>query len=215
MVATSQRATVPSGRRRRAAGPGPLLIAALVLLLLVIVLHLLMVWGWTFPGDRWAIGRESYSPAPAVHAYVALFSHLGTFIPAAVILIIAAGLLLKAGHANEAIALAAAYLAVAVNAVLKLILGPTPIWVAAGNTTGSYPSGHVTFATAVIGFIGVLGWRHGQRWVTAVAALAVVLMGPARLITGIHLVSDVVGGYLLGAAGLLLALATARVVRQG
>lgn len=215
MVATTQRATVPSGNGRHATGSRPLLLGALVLLLFVIGLHLLMVWGWTFPGDRWAIGRASYSPGPVVHAYVALFSHLGTFIPAALILIIGAGWLLRAGHTNEAIALAAAYLAVAVNALLKLILGPTPIWAAAGNTTSSYPSGHVTFATAVIGFIGVLGWWHDQRWLAALAALVVVLMGPARLITGIHLVSDVAGGYMLGAAGLLLALAIARMVRQG
>lgn len=215
MVATTQRATVPSGRGRRTAGSGPPLLGALVLLLLVIGLHLLMVWGWTFPGDRWAIARASYSPGPFVHAFVVLFSQLGTFIPAAAILIIGGGWLLRAGRANEAIALAVAYLAVAVDALLKLILGPTPLWAAAGHTTGSYPSGHVTFAAAVIGFIGVLGWRHGQRWLAALAALVVVLMGPARLITGIHLVSDVVGGYMLGAAGLLLALATARMVRPG
>ena len=46
------------GKGETHAGSGPLLLGALVLLLLVIGLHLLMVWGWTFPGDRWATGRR-------------------------------------------------------------------------------------------------------------------------------------------------------------
>lgn len=66
----------------------------------------------------------------------------------------------------------------------------------------SFPSATVTLATVVYGFFAVLIARElpGRRraWPYVVAALAVALLGFARLYLGAHWLSDVLAGTLLG-----------------
>jgi membrane protein DedA with SNARE-associated domain/membrane-associated phospholipid phosphatase len=66
----------------------------------------------------------------------------------------------------------------------------------------SFPSATVTMATVVYGFFAVLIARElpGRRrvWPYVVAALAVALLGFARLYLGAHWLSDVLAGTLLG-----------------
>ena len=66
----------------------------------------------------------------------------------------------------------------------------------------SFPSATVTLATAVYGFFAVLIARElpGRRraWPYVIAALAVGLLGFARLYLGAHWLSDVLAGTLLG-----------------
>jgi len=181
-----------------------------LLLALVIVLHLWLAWGGAFPGDRWALARSPYPGSASERAYIGSFQDLGTPIPAIAIALVALGILIARGSRGEAVGLLVACGAVALNSFLKLVLGPSPAWVAAHRTGHDFPSGHVTFVVAVIGYLGWVGWRHGRRWLAGLAAVVVVLVGPARVLTGIHLVSDVVGGYLLGAAVLILAVSCAR-----
>lgn len=73
---------------------------------------------------------------------------------------------------------------------------------------GSFPSGHaltsfVAFGLAVIIVLPVLSgfWR---TLVTATAALPVVAVGFSRVILGVHYVSDVIGGWIIGAGWLLI-----------
>jgi membrane-associated phospholipid phosphatase len=100
-----------------------------------------------------------------------------------------------------------ACLAVPLNALMKFAYGPTELWVSSGRGGTNFPSGHASFVTAVIGYFGLLCWRRGSAWrlLTLLAAVLVVGVGPARVVGGEHLVSDVVGGYLLGGAMLVLA----------
>ena len=70
----------------------------------------------------------------------------------------------------------------------------------------NYPSGHCAYAVAVFGYLAILGRRHRQLEVVAVSLLLLVGMGPLRLLTGAHLLSDVIGGYLLGGAWLIFSL---------
>lgn len=74
---------------------------------------------------------------------------------------------------------------------------------------GSFPSGHVLNLTAFFGFLFFLAWTLARPSpLRAVALLVcgglVVLIGPARVYSGQHWPSDVLGGYLLG--GLWLAI---------
>jgi undecaprenyl-diphosphatase len=180
----------------------------IALFLLVIALHLWLVWVGPVPGDRWAL-RQGWAPHPTwVRDYASFFQHLGTPLVAVVLVAIASVLILRHGSPRELFGLAIACLAVLLNALLKLVLGPSPIWhtVHSGH---NFPSGHATFVVAVIGYLGLLAHRHGLRWLAALALLIVIAVGPARVVTGIHLVSDVVAGYLLGGAMLLLALRAA------
>jgi undecaprenyl-diphosphatase len=175
------------------------------LFLLVIALHLWLVWVGPFPGDHWAL-RQGWTPHPTwVRDYASFFQHLGTPLVAIALVAVASVLIIRHGSLLELFGLGVACLAVALNALLKLVLGPSPIWQTV-HTGHNFPSGHTTFVVAVIGYLGMVAHRHGQRWLESLALVLVIAVGPARVVTGIHLVSDVIAGYLLGGAMLLVAL---------
>ncbi|MCX4759872.1 phosphatase PAP2 family protein [Streptomyces sp. NBC_01275] len=80
----------------------------------------------------------------------------------------------------------------------------------------AFPSGHAMTATVMCGLLLWLLHRHGTSravWGTAVAAAAVSVagVGLTRIWLGVHWPSDVLGGWLLGA--LLVALAIAAQLR--
>jgi len=67
----------------------------------------------------------------------------------------------------------------------------------------SFPSGHSVISVALYGFLVYLVWRFSRGWklrfLTLVAGTAVILaIGTSRLYLGVHYLSDVWGGYLLG-----------------
>lgn len=180
------------------------MIAALALLLLVVALHLWLVWVGSLPGDHWALAQKMGPHSHLITAYSDFFQILEPAI-AIPLFVVAMFLLLRRNRRAEAVGLVIAYCAVPVNEAFKLVLGPSPLWVATHQPGHDYPSGLVAFTTAVFGFLGLLAWRRERRSLSAVALVLVLASGPARVVTGIHLVSDVIGGYLLGGAMLLLA----------
>ncbi len=75
----------------------------------------------------------------------------------------------------------------------------------------SFPSGHATTAVAFYGFLAYLIVRTHTRWVVRVNALflavvAIVLIDFSRLYLGVHYLSDVLAGDLVGLLGLLFAI---------
>ena len=81
----------------------------------------------------------------------------------------------------------------------------------------AFPAGHALNFTAFAGFLAYLAWhRSAPRWQRAllvgVLAVMIALMGLARIDSGEHWASDVLGGYLLGALWLA---ATIRFYRWG
>jgi membrane-associated phospholipid phosphatase len=80
----------------------------------------------------------------------------------------------------------------------------------------AYPSGHALTATVVFGLLLWLLHRHGVgralwRTAVAVAVVSVVGVGLTRIWLGVHWPSDVLGGWLMGAT--LVALAVAAQLR--
>ncbi len=67
----------------------------------------------------------------------------------------------------------------------------------------SFPSGHATIAAAFYGFIVYYLWRQAQKWNIRLNLLfgggvLILAIGFSRLYLGVHFLSDVLGGYLLG-----------------
>jgi len=73
----------------------------------------------------------------------------------------------------------------------------------------SFPSGHATIAVAFYGFLTYILIRGFRRWSTKVnlffiGVAVILLIGFSRLYLGVHYVSDVWGGYLIGALWLII-----------
>ena len=85
-----------------------------------------------------------------------------------------------------------------------------PVEVAYYPETGySFPSGHSATAMTLYGLLGywlVRGRRRlRNRWVVGLSAVSLILVvGFSRIYLGVHFLSDVLGGYLLGACWLIV-----------
>jgi membrane-associated phospholipid phosphatase len=96
----------------------------------------------------------------------------------------------------------------ALDTVTKLAVGRDrpmfdhPVASAAGK---SFPSGHALGAVVAFGLLLVLVPRRFTVAAGVVGCVAVLLVSYSRLALGVHYLSDVVGGWLLGAAWLMLA----------
>ena len=97
-----------------------------------------------------------------------------------------------------------------VDTIVKIAVGrprpevDEPIVEAFGN---SFPSGHsmsslVCYGALLIAFAPLLS-DAVRRVAIAATALLVLAIGASRLVLGVHFISDVLGGYVLGAAWLI------------
>ncbi|MCK9249372.1 MAG: phosphatase PAP2 family protein [Solirubrobacteraceae bacterium] len=187
----------------------PLVAAAVALAGFVAV----VVWAQVadaFPGDRRSLEwiADPRWDSPRVGPMLRLMDLAADPGVAVISIAIAMSAWSRAGR-REACAVLAGACSVLVSGALKAIIGPTPFAVqhAVLNGDPSLPSGHVVWAVAFYGTIGWMGWRRGW-WELALACAAVVVaMGPARALAGVHLVSDVVAGYLFGIAWAVLVIA--------
>jgi undecaprenyl-diphosphatase len=98
---------------------------------------------------------------------------------------------------------------------LKAAVGrQRPVWPDPVDSAhyAAYPSGHALTATVVLGLLLWLLHRHGaglalRRAAVAVAVVSVVGVGLTRVWLGVHWPSDVLGGWLMGATVVALAIA--------
>ena len=136
--------------------------------------------------------------------------------PRAIVTVITAVLLAITGHRRAAVWTAGVISSVGLLTVgLKLATGrDRPFWEEPIQvlTTYSFPSGHSSGIAAAMGvvivLIRILAHRRGVRRLVDVAAIVVVLLvGADRIFLGLHYLSDVVAGYLLGVGVLLFWLA--------
>jgi membrane-associated phospholipid phosphatase len=97
------------------------------------------------------------------------------------------------------------------NTIFKLLLhGSRPYWFDASVPAFAHepsfgpPSGHAQNAASVW---GIFAAKRAQKWVTILAVTMTFLIGLARIYLGVHYLSDVLLGWLLGAIILLAYLA--------
>ncbi len=117
----------------------------------------------------------------------------------------------RLGSRLTVLVLLSAYL----NMVAKALAGqPRPAELAPGialiseATYGGFPSGHTQNSVVLWGYLGV---QVRRRWLWVIVALMLVLIPLSRVYLGVHFPTDLLGGYAIGAA--LLMLATAFVPR--
>lgn len=93
---------------------------------------------------------------------------------------------------------------------------PDEFYQAYVETWYSFPSAHAALATALYGFLTILFWRMFPRFRIAIGCAGILLIGAisfSRLYLGVHFLSDVVVGILLGAACVWLGLLFASKVK--
>ncbi|MFE2041878.1 phosphatase PAP2 family protein [Streptomyces sp. NPDC059477] len=98
---------------------------------------------------------------------------------------------------------------------LKAAVGrERPVWPDPVDSAhyAAFPSGHAMTATVICGLLVWLLHRYGAsrkvlRWATTVAVVSVLGVGLTRVWLGVHWLSDVVGGWLLGAMVIAAAVA--------
>jgi undecaprenyl-diphosphatase len=150
------------------------------------------------------------------------FSDMGKPIALAILIAVAVAWLLKGGARKLAIFLVVTALGGSiVDSAAKMAVNrprpnlPHPIIHPFGK---SFPSGHamsslVCYGALYLVFAPVLKPAH--RRILAVAIGALILgVGLSRLALGVHYVSDVVGGYILGAAWLVASVAAFEIWRE-
>jgi len=104
--------------------------------------------------------------------------------------------------------------AASTHAVKLLIHRPRPVAAVLLESSWSFPSGHATIAIALYGFVAYLLLRSGgvgsDRLLRLSRAglllLVALLIGLSRIGLGVHYVSDVCGGYLIGGLWLIVAI---------
>jgi len=190
----------------RALARRPLLPAA-ALLLLVLAMRAWLEWVGPLPGDRWSAPfiRNHPSLPTAVLEAVEFMGAIGSPLVALALYAAAVWFTRTLAGRRDTLLVAASGLIVPLNAGLKQLLGPTPLYtevVLPDPLAPNLPSGHVAFAAALFGALAIVGVRHGRRDLAAILLALVPLMAVARVAAGAHLVSDVVAGALIGFAWL-------------
>ena len=70
--------------------------------------------------------------------------------------------------------------------------------------TASFPSGHTLTAVAVYGFISVLLWQRGHRFLSILSGIWVFMIALSRVYLGAHYPSDVLASLALGTILLII-----------
>jgi membrane-associated phospholipid phosphatase len=161
------------------------------------------------PGERWAAEQwPAWPPRPRpLSDVITVADLLGTPLLSGVTVLAALWLVGKGLGRRAVVFLVVACAGVAFNDLLKAAIGPTSLWIEthAGSTQhgDNFPSGHVVYATVLAGALGVLAWERRRTDLVAFAAVAIVVMGPTRVLQSSHLVGDVVAGYAVGVGWLV------------
>ena len=198
--------TALTGRR------GPLAVAV-VLLALPFALWLWEIRIGALPGERSIVERFFYRAYTdhTVGRFAEAVQLLGSEPVAALTVAGAMALVAATRGWRLALVVPAAASAALVARGLKAVLEPTPIFLryAPESAAGGLPSGHAAYAAATFGTLAVLAWRAERRGVAVLALVPVVAMGPAMLVRGAHVPSDLLAGLSFGAGWALLVLSLA------
>lgn len=169
--------------------------------------------GWTRGADLWALQETQEHYSRLLNTVLGIFSLFGVEVSGIALLLLLAGLFLCGRRALAGRVLAAFVATGLLELALKLYLpqSPVPEGTVRGEdyaplleilTPYSYPSGHMIRSVILFGALYLLS---GNRLLRAGLLTALAGVAGNRIFFGMHWPSDVVGGALLGLAGLLWA----------
>ncbi len=187
-------------------------LAGLVLVGLAVALVLTVLAGPLLGLDAALAGAVNavVAPQPWLVGALTALTALGETVTGAVVLVVlAAALLLRGRRRLAAFTVVTGLGALALGPAVKVLVGrlrpvvETPVAAAPGP---SFPSVHTLTVTVWVGALLLVVLpavpERARRTVVGAAAALVVVVGLTRLGLGVHFLSDVVGGWLLGAAWL-------------
>jgi membrane-associated phospholipid phosphatase len=180
-------------------------LAGSAVLLLAVIAERWLLASHTFPGDPWAARLGASHKWWLVWDYTRAYQQVGRPLVAVGEVALMLWWLWRSGGRRTLQGLALALGGSVSCGLIKIICGPTPLWLALHHVGTNFPSGVVTFTTATGGYLALVAWREGRRLMPALLLLVIAGSGPARVLGGQHLLSDVLGGYMLGAAWLIVA----------
>lgn len=102
------------------------------------------------------------------------------------------------------------------GSLIKFIVArPRPIPIFFSENSHSFPSLHAAMAVALLVYLAYYAVRVYPRWsrnisIVLVASLFVILIGFSRLYLGVHYLSDVIGGYMVGGFWFIVAIIAQR-----
>ena len=217
--------------RARIAQDGDLL-RSLLWVVVVVVLALLFagLGGEVVEGDTKALDVHLLAAAsslrashPWVSSVMRDLSALGSTTVLTLVTTAAVGYLVLVAARSKALLLAASALTgAALVSVLKWGYGrmrPDPAFADFAVTGLSFPSGHATSSAVVYLSLGVLlastRTRLTERaYILGTVALVAGLVGISRITLGVHWATDVLGGWVIGAAWAMLWLLIARAMAR-
>lgn len=183
-------------------------VCAAIFVLLALLVHLsgaplsgLDDWGRT--AEHWARGHDGL-----VHVLRGVEVAFGTVGSTVLVLLLVVPLWLRKHRRAAVFAVLAVVATTLLATVLRALVGrDRPPWQYPGGrlTSGSFPSGHAATAAALAGVVIVLAFmlvRRAslRRAICAAAVLVAFLVGLDRVLLGRHYPTDVLAGWLLGAA---------------
>jgi len=179
----------------------------------VVAAILLTIAAITEPAWLTAIDEElsEWIRGWGVHDFFHIVTNLGSINGAFVASLLAAALLWKRCRPMALAFPGVVLVATIVDVSLKVIVGrERPMGSLVGTNLGSFPSGHVIMAVAVLGLLVPALWIATRNttifWGSVVLLVGgVTLVALSRVNLGAHWPSDVLASILIGAAILLLA----------
>lgn len=151
------------------------------------------------------LGR--YIEDPGTHGLADLVQALGMLWFLLFVAAVACGVLATRRRWSRTVAVAGVSAASVVTvAVCKLLIRHPSVASGLGQPIGSFPSGHTTDLTAVMGVVLLVLLPIRWRLIAyAIAAAGGFVVGSTRVVSGAHSPDDVVAGWLFGLAFVLAA----------